>query len=111
MGPLIVIIVGATVMVLAFLWLLMQHRKGTFNLADLVMDDDGLGTRRASIRKFGELIALIASTWVVVYDALDGVNDVVFLTYMGGWVSRTLLGPMTGARANAINAAVGKQEG
>lgn len=105
-GPLVVIVVGAACAVVGLVWLLTMHARSRLDLTDVVMEPDQHGARRASIRKIGEAVALGATTFVVVYDALeDGVSEWVFGLYVGAWVSRTLLGMLVQARAGAITAA------
>lgn len=109
-GPLIVVWIGAACALVGLAWLLIVHWKGRLDLTDVVMEPDKDGVRRASIRKIGEAVALGATTFVVVFDALgDGaVNEWVFGLYVGSWVSRTLLGMLAQARAGAISAGAGK---
>lgn len=108
-GPLIVVWIGAVCALVGLAWLLAAHWNKRLDLTDVVMEPDKDGVRRASIRKIGEAVALGATTFVVVFDALeDGVNEWVFGLYVGAWVSRTLLGMLAQARAGAITAGVGK---
>lgn len=108
-GPMIAVYVGATFAVLGMLWLLYQHARGTLNLTDAVTDTDEQGVRRASIRKIGEAVALGATTFVLVYSTFEDreANEWIYGLYIGAWVSRSLLGMLAGAKANAINAQAG----
>jgi len=104
-GPMIVIIVGSVATLAGLLFLFHAHRTRKLDPTDVVMEPDKDGVRKASIRKIGEAVALGASTFVVVYDALDGSNEWILFAYLGAWVSRTLFGMIAQAKAGAINAA------
>lgn len=108
-GPVIVIIAGVVCTAVGALWLLLMHARGRLDLVDVVTEAQPDGRRKASLRKTGECVALGASTFVVVYDAIDqtGANDLVLGLYLAAWVSRTLLGMLAQAKAGAISAASG----
>ena len=105
-GPLLVIVAGVSCTAVGVLWLLVAHWRDRIDLVDVITEfDDRRGVRKASLRKLGEAVALGASTFVVVYDALDGSNEWILFAYLGAWVSRTLFGMLAQAKAGAINAA------
>lgn len=108
-GPTIVIVAGVICTGVGVTWLLLMHMRGRLDLVDVVTEVGPDGRRRASLRKTGEAVALGASTFVVVYDAIDqtGANDLVLGLYLAAWVSRTLLGMLAQAKAGAISAASG----
>lgn len=108
-GPTIVVVAGVACMAVALSWLLLMHLRGRIDLVDVVTEAQPDGRRRASLRKTGEAVALGASTFVVVYDAIDqtGANDLVLGLYLAAWVSRTLLGMLAQSKAGAISAASG----
>lgn len=108
-GPLLVIIAGVVCTGVGVGWLLLMHLRGRLDMVDVVTEAGPDGRRRASLRKTGEAVALGASTFVVVYDAVDqtGANDMVLGLYLAAWVSRTLLGMLAQAKAGAISAASG----
>lgn len=105
-GPQLVTVAGVACMAVALGWLLLMHMRGRIDLVDVVTEVGPDGKRRASLRKTGEAVALGASTFVVVYDAIDatGPNDLVLGLYLAAWVSRTLLGMLAQAKAGAISA-------
>ncbi len=110
-GPLIVIIAGVACAGIGLAWLLAAHWRERIDLLDIVTEfDEQRGVRRASLRKTGETVALGASTFVVVYDAIDanGSSDLILGLYLAAWVSRTLLGMLAQAKAGAINAGAAK---
>ena len=105
-GPFLVIVAGIACTATGLAWLLLSHWRDRLDLVDVVTEfDDRRGVRKASLRKLGEAVALGASTFVVVYDALDGSNEWILFAYLGAWVSRTLFGMLAQAKAGAINAA------
>lgn len=108
-GPTIVIVAGVVCAAIGVAWLLLMHARSRIDLVDVVTEAQPDGHRRASLRKVGECVALAASTFVVVYDAIDqtGANDLVLGLYLAAWVSRTLLGMLAQAKAGAISAASG----
>lgn len=88
------------------LWKAQHSRSNPINLADLLIDGS---TQKTSLRKGGEAVALLATTWVLVYLTIAGkLTDWVFACYVGAWVSRTLLGMLAQAKAGAMTA--GKPE-
>lgn len=106
-GPLIVIIAGVVVTAIGVAWLLAAHWLDRIDLVDIVTEwDEQRGVRRASLRKTGEAVALGASTFVVIYDAIkpSGPSDLILGLYLAAWVSRTLLGMLAQAKAGAITA-------
>lgn len=109
-GPLIVIVAGVAVTILGLGWLLLQHLRDRVDLVDVVTEwDDRRGRRKASLRKVGEAVALGASTFVLVFDAITPpANEWLLGLYLSAWVSRTLLGMLAQARAGAIEAASAK---
>lgn len=111
-GPFAVILLGVACVVVGLTWLLLMHGRSRIDLVDVVTEAGPDGVRRASLRKLGEAVALGASTFVVVYDAIDeaGASDLILGLYLAAWVSRTLLGMLAQAKAGAITtAAEGKR--
>lgn len=109
-GPLIVIIAGVGVTIAGIGWLLIQHLRERIDLVDVVTEfDERRGVRKASLRKVGEAVALGASTFTLVFDAITPpANEWLLGLYLSAWVSRTLLGMLAQARAGAIEAAAAK---
>jgi len=113
-GPFIVIIAGVACTAIGVLWLLVAHWRDRIDLVDVITEfDDRRGVRKASLRKLGEAVALGASTFVVIYDALKpaGANDLLMGLYLAAWVSRTLFGMLAQAKAGAITTAAAPPAG
>lgn len=105
-GPLIVILAGVACTATGLAWLLLMHARARLDLVDVVTEPDADGTRRASLRKIGEAVALGATTFVLIYAAFEdrSANEWLFGLYLGAWVSRTLFGMLAQAKAGAIAA-------
>lgn len=84
----------------AVLFLALAHFGGSkIDFANTLNDRDG----RTSLRKFGEWMALLASTWVLIYLTKTGqINETYYGAYLVVWVARTAIGPILGAKAEAI---------
>ncbi len=71
--------------VIVLCWMLYrgQRKNDKFDLRDLVLDTS---TKRISLSKFGQLIALAISSWGFLYLALNGkLTEMYFTTYMAAW--------------------------
>lgn len=80
------------------LWRADKSKSNPVDFAHLLIEND-----RTSLRKFMELLAGLASTWVLVYLAVaDKLTEGYYLAYLGCWVARTLLGPLSQAKATQI---------
>jgi hypothetical protein len=86
------------------LWRAHKSKSNPIDFSDLLLDYDG----KLSLRKLGELIALLASTWALLWMAsLKTLTEGVFGIYIIVWAARSAIGPLISARAGAI--ALGKQ--
>jgi hypothetical protein len=73
------------ILALLMLWILwsLQHTKDNFDLRWVIVDEQ---TKQPSLHKIGQLTALIMSTWLLVYLALQGKMDATYFgTYMAVW--------------------------
>lgn len=98
------VVATGIVLVVAAIYVLIRaqgSKAHPLDFATLLLDQD-----KASLRKVGELIALLTTTWVVLYMAVKGdLSDTIFFAYIGAWVSRTVLGVLAGAKASAMASA------
>lgn len=97
------VIITGMIMVAAGVWLLVRAQFSRSNPIDFgtMLIDQKDGT--TSLRKVGELVALLTTTWVVLYLAVKSdLTDTIFFAYVGAWVSRTVLGVLAGAKASAM---------
>ena len=77
------------------LWQANRSKNNPIDFADILIDSG-----RTSLRKLGELIALLASTWIIVALVVnDKLTPEYYGLYIGAWVARTLLGQLTQAKA------------
>jgi hypothetical protein len=82
LNPMAIVLLFIAVLTLAILWWL-QRTKDNFDLRWVIVDEQ---TKQPSIHKIGQLTALIMSTWLLVYLALQGRMDgTYFGTYMAIW--------------------------
>jgi hypothetical protein len=78
MGLILLIVI----MLFAYMLLRLHRSGGDSNLKSVISDVDG----KPSIHKIGQLTALVLSTWLLVYLALQGqMNIEYFGSYMGVW--------------------------
>jgi hypothetical protein len=80
---------GGAMLLLLVLVLIQAHfsKDSRINLADLLLDHQLNKRGQVTLAKFGGFIALLASTWIVVYLALDkALTDFIFVSYLGAWV-------------------------
>jgi len=73
-------------MVAAFIVILLkiQKTKDNYDLRSVISDDSG----QPSIHKIGQLVALLLSTWMLVFLALHNqMTEGYFGTYMGIWAA------------------------
>jgi hypothetical protein len=69
------------------------------DFAHLLVDVSG----KTSLRKCGEALALLASTWIVLWMAsLKTLTETIFLGYVLIWAARSAIGPLIAARAGSI---------
>jgi hypothetical protein len=62
--------------------------ENTFDLRDLITDQ---GSQRLSLSRFGQLTALIVSTWALVNETATGrLTEWLFTAYMLSWVGAQL---------------------
>lgn len=78
---------ATVLLILAVLTLLilygLQRTKDNFDLRWVIVDEQ---TKQPSLHKIGQLTALIMSTWLLVYLALQGRMDATYFgTYMAVW--------------------------
>lgn len=79
--PIALLVLVAALVCQLGLW----HRKrgDQFDLRDLVTDK---GAQRVSLSKFGQLVALLVSTWALVHETLSGrLSEWLFGAYMLAW--------------------------
>jgi hypothetical protein len=86
-------------------WALLRAQRSEaspIDFAHTLQDPDG----RTSLRKVGEWVALLSSTWLVVFLATAGrLTDWIFGLWLVAWVSRAALGALIGAKAASMVAA------
>lgn len=59
-----------------------------FDIKSTVTDENG----RFSLSKFGQLVALLVSTWVLIYETRKGhLTEWLFAGYMAAWAGANLL--------------------
>lgn len=100
MKPDAVLIVGAVMVLLGgyILWRAHRNRGNAIDLAFLLVDGD-LNPPRVTLAKFGGLVALLTSTWLVVYLAVAGKLDgVIFGAYLTAWAAVKIAADVTRAR-------------
>lgn len=77
---LFVLIVGAFAILLV-----VQARKDSYDLRWLITDEN---TKQPSLHKFGQLVALVISSWGFVYQAVhDHLTEWYFTAYMVAWAA------------------------
>jgi hypothetical protein len=77
------ILIGIVLSGIAILFKL-QATKDRFDLRSVIADDKG----QPSIHKIGQLVALLLSTWMLVYLAVHNqMTEGYFGTYMGIWAA------------------------
>jgi hypothetical protein len=80
MDLVLMVMVAASVAIL----LKIQRTKDDYDLRSVISDENG----QPSIHKIGQLIALMLSTWMLVYLALHNqMTEGYFGTYMGIWAA------------------------
>lgn len=106
-GQLIVVWAGVACLAIGVAWLSWAQLRERIDLVDTITEwDADRGMRASSIKKLGEAVALFVSSWVVVYDALDGtINEWAFAVYVTAWAARYALGQVLKARAGMFDAA------
>jgi hypothetical protein len=95
---------GIVLVLFAAVFLFSAHRSTTspINFANTLTDSDG----RTSLRKLGEWVALLTSTWVLVFLTKSGLlTETYFGCYLLIWVARAAIGPILGAKAEMMSAA------
>lgn len=100
MKPDAVLLVGAVMLLLGgyILWRAHRARGNAIDLAFLLVDGD-LNPPRVTLAKFGGLVALLTSTWLVVYLAVAGKLDgVIFGAYLTAWAAVKIAADVTRAR-------------
>jgi hypothetical protein len=81
------------------LWRAHRSKDTPIDFAHLLVDVKG----KTSLRKCGEALALLASTWVVLWMAsLKTLTETIFLGYVLIWAARSAIGPLVAARAGSI---------
>ena len=81
------------------LWRSQLDRNNAIDLSSLILDKVA-GKQQVTLAKFGGLLALLCSTWLVVYLALDkSLTDFIFASYVVGWGAVKVSGDVTGKPA------------
>lgn len=97
---------GIALVLFAGVFLFMAHRSenSKIDFAHTLNDSDN----RTSLRKFGEWVALLTSTWIIVYLAkAQLITETYFGLYLAIWVARAAFGALLSAKAGAIAASMG----
>lgn len=81
-NPMAFVLLIIALLAMAVLWTI-QAKRDNFDLRALITDPR---THQPSVHKMGELVALIVSTWLIVYLALNGkIDENYFGLYMAVW--------------------------
>jgi hypothetical protein len=81
-NPMAFVLLIIALLALIVLWSI-QAKRDNFDLRALITDPR---THQPSVHKMGELVALIVSTWLIVYLALNGkIDENYFGLYMAVW--------------------------
>lgn len=73
--------------VLAVVLLYGQYRDDDFDLRTLIVDESG----KISLSKFGQFVALVASTWVLIHETrTDKLTEWLFAGYILTWAGANL---------------------
>lgn len=80
MDMILLVMVAASILIL----LKLQRTKDKFDLRSVISDDRG----QPSIHKIGQLVALLLSTWMLIWLAVHSqMTEGYFGTYMGVWAA------------------------
>ena len=61
-----------------------------FNLSEMLTDSN---TNRVSLRKFGQLLALMISTWVLIHETrANRLSEWLYFGYMAAWTAANIAG-------------------
>ena len=72
---------------------LWQHKADTFDLRWLLVDTK---TNKVSLSKTGQLIALIVSSWALIYETRNGnLTEWLFGAYMISWAGANIANKVT----------------
>lgn len=94
-NPMAVALLVIVLIAIIILWAI-QRTKDNFDLRALITDEQ---TKQPSIHKLGQLTALVMSTWLLVYLALQNrMDSVYFTTYMGIWAAAQAINQWTSGR-------------
>jgi len=94
-NPMAFVLLAIVVIALILLWVV-QRTKDNLDLRSLIVDEQ---TKQPSIHKLGQLTALVMSTWLLVYLALQNrMDSVYFTTYMGIWTAAQAINQWTTSR-------------
>ena len=81
------------------LWRAHRSKDVPIDFAHLLVDVNG----KTSLRKCGQALCLLASTWIVLWMAsLKTLNETIFIGYVVIWAARSAVGPLVAARAGSI---------
>lgn len=74
--------------------------KETFDIKDLFCDETG----KFSLNKTGQFIALLTSTWIIIYQTRHNLlQDWLFTTYMLAWAGANLTSKFLDQRNNRLS--------
>jgi hypothetical protein len=83
---LVLIFASVVLCILVFMW--HNDEETRFDLTELMIDSK---TNRVSLMKIGQALALLVSTWVLIYETRAGrLSEWLFLSYMGCWAGANL---------------------
>ena len=82
------VLMVATLIFLILLWTWHGDEKVPFNLMEMLIDSK---TKRVSLMKCGQALALLVSTWVIVHETRAGrLTEWLFLAYTACWAGANL---------------------
>jgi hypothetical protein len=83
-----IILLFASILIGILLWIWHNDSTTRFDLTELITDSK---TNRTSLMKLGQTLALLVSTWVLIYETREGrLTEWLFLSYMGIWSGANL---------------------
>lgn len=93
----IVLIAGFAII---FITMIIWHRRPDvkFDIKSVVVDKSG----KFSLSKFGQLIALLVSTWIIIHQTRSGLlTEWLFSFYMCAWSGTNLIGKYLDAKKDS----------
>lgn len=100
--------IALILIIIALIWILIRLQRGKkgrgkVDLRWMILDER---TKHPSLHKFGQLVALLISSWAFIYETLHGhLTDGFMLAYMGAWTAAVAanqyIGKINGPRDDA----------